>query len=340
MNKPFISIIVPFYNVEKYARKCIESLMEQTFRNIEIILVDDGSPDNCGTIIDEYAAKDTRIKAIHKQNGGLSSARNAGLDIATADIIGFVDSDDWVEPEMYERMVAAMEKTGSDIVVCNTAYDYMNKTTYNEALAAKEAFTVRQPEALELLLDDKVFHNYVWDKIFKREIITDQFPSGVNLEDIRTTVRFFANANSVSYIPFVGYHYIQRMGSILHVHTTERCTHYLEARISQLEFLKAHNLLPQKWQYYSLRIINDGIREARDIARNLQFDNALREGFKNILKLIEPYKEECFALLKSKTQKRWKQLQLHPRLFYHTMRIGKQFQFKNNRKKRTYVYYD
>ena len=96
-----VSVIVPVYKVEPYLRECVESVMAQTLTDIEIILVDDGSPDNCGAICDEYAAKDTRITVIHKENGGLSDARNVGLDIATGEYIGFVDSDDWIYPKMY-----------------------------------------------------------------------------------------------------------------------------------------------------------------------------------------------------------------------------------------------
>ena len=97
---PKVSIIVPVYKVEKYLRKCIDSIINQTLKDIEIILVDDGSPDNCGKICDEYAAKDTRIKVIHKENGGLSSARNAGMEVAEGEYIGFVDSDDWIESDL------------------------------------------------------------------------------------------------------------------------------------------------------------------------------------------------------------------------------------------------
>ena len=105
---PLISVIVPIYKVEKYLSKCIESIIAQEYSNIEIILVDDGSPDNCGKICNDYAIKDNRIKVIHKENGGLSSARNAGIDIAQGEYIGFVDSDDTIEPYMYEKLYNAI----------------------------------------------------------------------------------------------------------------------------------------------------------------------------------------------------------------------------------------
>ncbi|HEY8803664.1 MAG TPA: glycosyltransferase, partial [Clostridium sp.] len=104
MQNPLISIIVPIYKVEVYIRNCVDSILNQTYKNLEIILVDDGSPDNCGNICEEYSSKDKRIKVIHKKNGGLSSARNAGLDIASGEYIGFIDSDDWIEGDMYESL--------------------------------------------------------------------------------------------------------------------------------------------------------------------------------------------------------------------------------------------
>lgn len=115
---PKISIIVPIYNVEKYLQKCVDSILCQTYKNLEIILVNDGSPDNCPAICDEYAKKDKRIKVIHKQNGGVSSARNAGLDVATGKYVQFVDSDDWVEPEYSKTMINLIEENNCDLGIC------------------------------------------------------------------------------------------------------------------------------------------------------------------------------------------------------------------------------
>ena len=114
-NNPKISVIVPVYKVEKYLDKCVESIVNQTYKNLEIILVDDGSPDNCPAMCDEWAEKDERIRVIHKENGGLADARNAGMDIATGDYIGFVDSDDWIEPNMYEVLLKNALKYDADI---------------------------------------------------------------------------------------------------------------------------------------------------------------------------------------------------------------------------------
>ena len=118
MSQPLISVIVPIYKVEEYLDRCVESLINQTYKNLEIILVDDGSPDNCPQMCEAWAQKDSRIKVVHKENGGLSDARNAGFEVATGDIISFIDSDDWIEPEMFETMLSQMEKDDSDIVSC------------------------------------------------------------------------------------------------------------------------------------------------------------------------------------------------------------------------------
>ena len=115
MNKPKVSIVVPIYNVEKYLDRCIQSLLAQTLKEIEIILVDDGSDDGCAQICDQYAERDSRIKVVHKKNGGLDSARKAGIAIASGKYVGYVDGDDWIEPFMYERMVELAEKYGANV---------------------------------------------------------------------------------------------------------------------------------------------------------------------------------------------------------------------------------
>ena len=119
--KPLLSIIVPVYNVENYLQKCIDSILAQTLTDFELILVDDGSPDGCPALCDAAAAKDARVRVIHQKNGGLSAARNAGLDVARGAWIGFVDSDDYIAPEMYEKLYRAVQSTGADLALCDYA---------------------------------------------------------------------------------------------------------------------------------------------------------------------------------------------------------------------------
>lgn len=336
---PLISVIVPFYNVESYARKCIESIQAQTYKNLEIILVDDGSPDRCGEICDEYAARDPRIKVIHKKNGGLSSARNSALEIATGKYIGFVDSDDWIEPQMYEKMLQGIISSGSEIAICGVHYDYKNCTTQNKHFPANDLHTYSRDAAIKILIEDKGIHNYVCDKLFSKDVIKTAFPIGVTLEDIRTTIRWFANAKQICTVPFNGYHYIQRKGSILHGDNIVYRIHYIESLISQLDFLKTNNLLKDHWAEYERRIIMNAIREARDISRTRKLDAELYSGFSKIVNLISPYIPGEINNIPSKYQTRYKLLANRPKLFYYWMKASYSVQFSRRAKKSTKEYY-
>jgi len=213
METPKISIIVPVYKVEPYLRKCLDSIVNQTYRNLEIILVDDGSPDNCPAICDEYAARDGRILVIHRQNGGLSAARNAALDVATGDYFGFVDSDDWVEPDMFEYLLTNLQRADADIAFCGRFEEFPNRS---EPKGWPRSEVMEREAALRHLLEDKVLHNFVWDKLWKRELFDAvRFPVGKTFEDIAVVHRLFMAARRTVLLPEAKYHYLQRQGSIL-----------------------------------------------------------------------------------------------------------------------------
>ena len=160
-----ISVIIPVYNVEQYLRQCIDSVINQTYKNLEIILVDDGSTDNSGKICDEYALKDKRIKTIHKKNGGVSSARNIGLDIAKGDYIGFVDSDDYIERDMYELLLNTMLKQKSQLAVCNWFKQINNNWIENERFPKKQILTINE------VLENFYWCMFVWNKLFDKRIL-------------------------------------------------------------------------------------------------------------------------------------------------------------------------
>jgi len=198
--------------VEPYLRKCLDSIVNQTYNNLQIILVDDGSPDNCGKICDEYAAQDSRIEVIHQKNGGLSAARNMGLSVANGYYIGFVDSDDWIEPDMYEYMLENMLKYKADIAVCGRTEWYKN---YSAVYACADVKVLATGQALELLLRDNEVQNCVWDKLWRRELFDDiVFPVGCNFEDIAVAYRLFIKAKRVVCLTEAKYNYLQRSGSI------------------------------------------------------------------------------------------------------------------------------
>ena len=178
-----ISIIVPIYKVEKYLPQCVDSLTNQTYKDIEIILVDDGSPDRCPEICDNYAFKDQRVKVIHQKNAGVSAARNAGLRIASGEYFGFADPDDWTRPEMYENMLNAMEYTQTDMAICGYEYfDKNGKRDDTRCYPCKEKEVISQKEVMKRLSDiPPSVRHVVWNKVFKRSLLKDlQFKEGMH----------------------------------------------------------------------------------------------------------------------------------------------------------------
>lgn len=215
-----ISIVVPIYNVEKYLRKCIDSILNQTYHNLEIILVNDGSTDSSGDICNEYKNKDERIVVIHQENKGMSSARNAGIEIATGQYIGFVDSDDYIEKDMYERLFQNIIDYNADIAICGFVFEENNKIVSKNFTNNVEVFD--KATALEELLKDRKIHSYVWNKLFKRELWNDaKFKLGVAFEDIDIMYKLFKKANKIIYINSLEYYYVQRSTSIMHVHNSK-----------------------------------------------------------------------------------------------------------------------
>lgn len=208
-----ISVIVPVYKVENYLNRCIDSILNQTYRNLEVILVDDGSPDNCPSICEEYAKKDNRIKVIHQENGGLSSARNTGLTVASGELITFVDSDDWVANDMYQILYDTMTSQDADIVECN--YFAVNEKTSEKSVPVKENLIYYNDDGLKALFLDKNIKSYVWNKLYKRNTIGDTtFPVGRSYEDTYTTYKFFSKAKKIVSINQPLYFYNIRSGSI------------------------------------------------------------------------------------------------------------------------------
>lgn len=215
MVQPLISVIVPCYNVEEYLPKCVESILSQTYKNLEIILVDDGSPDNCGKICDEYAAKDGRIKVIHKANGGLSDARNVALDIMTGEYVTFIDSDDYVALDYVESMYKQAQESGAEIVVTNWTIFYEGKepTTNNKFKIKKKIFT--QEEALVTMFYQKDFDTAACSKLYKSTLFeVHRFPKGLISEDLATVYLLMRNCKKIAWNNYPCYYYMLRTTSI------------------------------------------------------------------------------------------------------------------------------
>ena len=229
-----ISVIVPVYKVEQYLHRCIDSILAQTYRDLEIILVDDGSPDNCGLICDEYASKDSRIKVIHKTNGGVSSARNAGLDVASGDYIAFVDSDDYVLPQYLEYLLEAILINESDISYCSyEKVDDSNEfTPHIDRFETYEAITATGWDCLCYFFKWWCLPNVV-TKLFKYEIAKKlAFPNATRAEDLWYAYHAIATASRVTGIRHCKlYCYYSRTGSAIGTVTPRQITDELSIRL-------------------------------------------------------------------------------------------------------------
>ncbi len=247
-----ISIIVPVYKVERYLCRCIESLIRQDYQDIEIILVDDGSPDNCGNICDEYAQKDTRILVIHQNNGGLSAARNTGLDLATGDYIMCVDSDDWVEPNYCSFALQKAKETNSDIVV----FGYMDEFDDHRVpqdIPKEEEKQYSTEDALVELHNGRIL-SFAWNKIYKASLFEGiRYPVGRLFEDIGTTYKLFHKANTIYLASGITYHYQKRSDSILGAKLNAKgAIDWYDQIQERLYFMSQYypQLIPQLWKYY------------------------------------------------------------------------------------------
>lgn len=241
-----ISVIIPVYQVEKYLRKSLDSVIVQTFENLEIILVDDGSTDTSGKICDEYAKKDSRIKVIHQENQGLSAARNAGLNIAKGDFIGFVDSDDYIEPAMFENLYQAAIEKKADIAICNFhKVDESNKTLFYSNLKAWTG------SSKDFVKQDGIRYNYVWHKLYRKELFkTIHFPVGRQWEDLFIMHDIFWMADRITIIPYIGYNYVVHSKSITSAHANEARLDCCDGILARINFLAKVNASQEAFHFW------------------------------------------------------------------------------------------
>lgn len=234
MDAPLISVIVPVYKVEAYLDRCVQSIVDQTYRNLEIILVEDGSPDNCPAMCDAWAKKDSRIRVIHKENGGLSDARNAGLAAAEGEYVSFVDSDDWVDSHFLEVLYGTAAEYDCQIAECT----YIPTTgRLPELPDAGEATIYTTEEAMELHLLDKQFHQVVWNKLYRAEAITASFEKGKCHEDVFWTYQIIANCRSLAHVNRPMYFYFQRGDSIMGQSYSLKRLDAVEAALQRCKFV-------------------------------------------------------------------------------------------------------
>jgi glycosyltransferase involved in cell wall biosynthesis len=225
-----ISVIIPVYKVEQYLPKCLDAVLNQTYRNLEIILVDDGSPDRCGEICDEYAKKDSRIRVIHKENGGLSDARNVGIDAAKGEYLAFADSDDWLEPDAYEQLLSAARRHHASLV-CAGRYDEDDRTgECKPGLCPVKEEMVGAAELVRRIFHWDHLDSAAWDKLYARHLFASiRYPVGYIMEDVPTTYRIAFLAGGGVLLPKPLYHYRHRSGSITAAAAvSEKSFHFLQ----------------------------------------------------------------------------------------------------------------
>jgi glycosyltransferase involved in cell wall biosynthesis len=234
-----LSIIVPIYNVEAYLRRCVDSILSQTFTDFELILVDDGSPDACGKICDEYALQDKRIRVIHKKNGGLSDARNAVLDVAKGEYIGFVDSDDAVSPEMYQKLMEEMEASGADVVTTGFLHfdESGNIVSRCPSLGSEKRYTRKD-------YIDNFFPCIKWEvaasacnKLYRRGIFDQiRYPVGKLYEDSIVQLPLLDLCDKIVILPRHDYHYYLRQNSIMNYAFSRKNFQRIDAALLQYTF--------------------------------------------------------------------------------------------------------
>lgn len=217
---PAISVIIPVYKVEPYLDACVASVAAQTFSDLEILLVDDGSPDGCPALCDAWAQKDPRVRVIHRENGGLSAARNTGIDAATGQFLAFVDSDDLLEPDTLRRAYEAQRQHDADLVIFNLVY----VDEHNTPLPAPD-FTGFRDEVLDAdgvwqryfaLAEQKIYYVVAWNKLYKRELFAGlRYAEGKRYEDQFLLPGLLARCKTIACLGYPGYRYVQRGGSIM-----------------------------------------------------------------------------------------------------------------------------
>ncbi len=324
MKEPLISVIVPVYKAEKYLDRCVNSIINQTYKNLEIILVDDGSPDESGKMCDLFAEKDSRIKVIHKENGGQSSARNVALDIMTGDYVGFVDSDDWIEKDMFSCLYSLVEEHGAEIAVCGVQCDWSSgKTTFFNSNYPKEKEIEHwtKIDALrELPLNNKIT-NAPWNKLFERRIFDGlRMREGSVFEDFEIMPKCVERADKIVYNPIPMYHYIMTEESTTRGTFQEK--RFVEAEISREIVQRYRENYPELMGYVNARHVEIYLSLIYASAKSPQFSERRNQLMKEIRTMNS---KDFFSFLSKKNKLKYCLFRIHEKLFVAFMT----FYYKN-----------
>ena len=316
-NKELISVIVPVYNVRTYLEKCFDSVAGQSWRNLEIILVDDGSTDGSGELCEELAGRDSRVRVIHKKNGGLGSARNAGIDAAKGVLLSFVDSDDWIEPGMYDAMTEIMHRENAQIIACGIKrVSETGAVSYYQDDLEERAVYTREEALIELPKNERL-SNSMCNKLFRRETIKGlHINEHIFYEDNPFTPQCFARAERVAYTAEPFYCYFERVGSISRKGFSVREFDRVTADRMRLDFYREH--FPQCEFAAAIAYIGSGLKvyyQSRDCQEARERREQLREELK---RTIRSYPELPFT---EKQRAKAKLFLLSPALYTASMRL-------------------
>lgn len=302
-----ISIIVPVYNVEKYLERCINSIINQTYKNLDIILVNDGSTDNSGKICDEFNFKDNRIQVIHKTNGGLSDARNAGLEIAKGEYIGFVDSDDYIALDMFETLYNLTQKYSAEISILSFYEMYNGKLI--SVRDSKKLEQMDKIEAIKELLIDTKIQSYAWNKLFKKSLFENlKFPTDKNFEDIATTLLLFEKANKIVLLEEPKYYYLRRDDSIVGVRNYKTYKDYLDViynkylyldgKYQELDLYNAYNYIINMIWVYTIIVAFDLDDVYKDFEKQYDlFENLVNKYKNEIIDQLDNYNKAVLYMM-------------------------------------------
>jgi len=316
---PLISIITPVYNVENYLSECIDSIIAQTFQMWELLLVDDGSTDRSRIICDEYEKKDSRIHVIHKKNSGQADSRNGALLMAKADLIGFVDSDDWIEPDMYERLFKTMQECHTDISICGYFLNYRDKVI--ASCSEKDIRIYSREEALALILEDVKIKSFPCDKLFKKELLTPLFPSSFFYEDYAVLFKWILNASSVAFIPTPLYHYRQRQSSTRNDGDPKKEYHFFLAELERYNYLISHRIFSENQVDSAHKLINVALKQAKNIAKYSSHNEVGILYIKKIIVELEKLPKQQYKGLKWHKAMKLKKLLHFPSFYFYEIRI-------------------
>lgn len=294
MNDPLISLIIPCYNVERTVSKCLNSVTKQIYKNLEIIIINDGSTDRTLEIIKQFQKEDSRLIVINQKNSGVSKARNLGIQSATGQYICFVDSDDWIEKDYCSSLLHSITTNGADISIAEAFYEDENGNKIeNHQLGYSSISVYDNQTALQLLLEDKVIQSHPWAKLYKSQLLKNiTFPENLEaFEDYYTMFKVFNNAEKVVKNNKPVYHYVQFENSLSHNLTPKRAYHFFLALMEAYTFLNSHHIDKSFKKSILKNILKKSFMVLKRIIRNTNSDEMLaeKESIRNGLSVFLSY---------------------------------------------------